>query len=352
MERLILVHLSDLHFGDEMYPLLGSGNQKPTTPNTSKFLKNVPLVSAVYGHDLSALDHLEIRIDQLADDRNWGEDAKLVITGDLTAQGHDSEFALSQTYVRSRFATNRRVKFGLEQVLESDEILSVPGNHDHWEGKYPLKYLKAGSPGPNPDIYPEYFTASDGNSGWWWHRVEELDGLRVQLMGIDSSAENGNRTWARGKLDSNALDELEQCISEADEEANEEDVKVLAVHHSPSSEDNFLKFEDNSAQKLEEFCQNQGIDVLLTGHVHEPLIPGVCNPTDDTPIGFATELRTGTSVQGSPPGEGPDRGQCFLVHTIELADEPGWTSSWKVELFERSGTGDYIPTKIGKFRLL
>jgi hypothetical protein len=65
---------------------------------------------------------------------------RLVVTGDITAGGLQTEFAAAHTYlssvwIRTRQGPNHRV--GLNLPLDRQE--TIPGNHDHWDGsRFPV----------------------------------------------------------------------------------------------------------------------------------------------------------------------------------------------------------------------
>ena len=123
---LTIVQISDLHFGD----LRGSNDDSDLDAVAESWWQANPLFDGYLGHSGDALRHLNQAFKQLRDD----ESAMLLVTGDLTAVGGDSQFSLAGRYLQATAALPSGRSIGLQvgNVLVNG---AAPGNHDHWPGR-------------------------------------------------------------------------------------------------------------------------------------------------------------------------------------------------------------------------
>ena len=103
---IALIQISDLHFAHEFFPK-GHRATVPANPQAA------PLVAAqgLAAHDVAACEDLDNAVGAIFSD--WAATGSppslklLVITGDLTVCGDDSEFSLALTFVRGIVSDQR-----------------------------------------------------------------------------------------------------------------------------------------------------------------------------------------------------------------------------------------------------
>jgi 3',5'-cyclic AMP phosphodiesterase CpdA len=125
-ERLLttIVHISDLHFGD-----LGRQDDATLSAAVVDWWRIHPLFNGYLGHQGIALRHLD---EFMATMKADGAPI-LLITGDITANGAESQFDLVSRYLSSTITLSSGEIIGLEMP----EVMgrTIPGNHDHWPGR-------------------------------------------------------------------------------------------------------------------------------------------------------------------------------------------------------------------------
>jgi 3',5'-cyclic AMP phosphodiesterase CpdA len=187
---IALVHISDLHFAHEWF---SRAQRTPTNVNPTQSI--IPTPGGLGAHDIGACEDLENALQGIAATwkvQNKRPDFKLlVVTGDLTVCGDDSEFVLALTYLRETIVDAWRSGIGLGKI-GFDDVLVIPGNHDHWGGAYRFLY----SGGTPPSIHGTYFPTA-ANKTWWFREFARSTGPVLQLMGIDTCAGRGARFFAR-----------------------------------------------------------------------------------------------------------------------------------------------------------
>ncbi len=106
-----------------------------------------PIWDGLLGHSYLSL----VRLEQLFAKLKHQENAELLLTGDLTAYGSQTQFDTAADYLGAILRPPRALNpIGLRQNKWNSH--SVPGNHDHWSGK-PLIFG-----GPTPAL-AQYFPA-------------------------------------------------------------------------------------------------------------------------------------------------------------------------------------------------
>ena len=336
-DEFLIFHISDLHFDREFYPRLNR--------LTAPVVPRAPLVATqgFFPHDLGACEELENEIKAIKLARKPRR-VLLIVSGDLTRKGDDSEFVTALTYLKSRFRRDWSGFIGLGPHVS--EVFSIPGNHDHWRGSSWHTVASGLSP-----IHDIYFACLPGQLSWY--QTLEEGGVQLQLIGIDSRDPSATTVAARGSLDINVLKALTTKINIADSDAKLKSlipVRVLILHHSPEYRGSSRwvhELDVKSRNELDIFCNTNKIHFVLTGHVHEPIVrSGTIKHT------YGMELRCGTTLQGAPIGNLPGKlGNIFLLHTISgSSGNVNWTS----ELYQRASFGPFTdaPThKIGPLTL-
>lgn len=312
---LSLLHISDLHFG--VPPVYAGG--APTK------WRHLEACDGWLGHHDAALKHLaEFALAEPAA-AQW-----MLFTGDLTACGHPDEFALATDYVRSSV----KLKFG-RYGLRHKKVLGrgIPGNHDHWPGS--IRVVGAANPQleatfPHLPFDPVTTTLANGK--------------KLTIAGINSDAEIRGvglpRFLARGHF-VGQLQTLQAMMGPPEQDT----IRILLLHHSPSWQAKRLAISEASRRALWEFVGQQGISVLLTGHIHVP-IGRITEVVHDRRRWEVLEARCGTTTQidvmplnwvaagTNEPGRFPRNS--LLRH--RLVDH-GKRIDWEVDLYWRRDTG-------------
>lgn len=116
----------------------------------------------------------------------------------------------------------------------------------------------------------------------------------------------------------------------------------MMLHHSPGYRNGtILRLDSQSRDLLNDFCNDNKIAILLTGHIHEIFIEntGVGLPKDDGVGQDTLEIRCGSTLQGTATNN-KSLSQTFFVH---LLDHGVSGFSWKTHVYERhNGSGPFI----------
>jgi len=304
--KVLLLHISDLHFGARYL----SGRRRS-------------LPQGLQPHDLMACDDLELVWKQLI----WTERPKLalvVVSGDLTLMGLDAEFCVANTFIRGRIHSQWNLASGLGGT--ADQQWAVPGNHDHWGGRLnPLFVLQ--QRWLHGSMFPRL-----SNRSCWAERYDDIPGLQLMLMGLDSNAGPHADPFAKGSIDPADLKELEDWMNDFRSSKDQREVRILVMHHSrhfPGVSSKLSHELDVDSQSLlHDFLRDQRINFVFTGHMHEPIVPRASIP----PTGL--ELRCGTTLQRSrsPKSLPSAAGHTFLLHSAELREDQ---VHWESRLFSR-----------------
>ncbi len=195
-----LVHLSDIH------------HQLDWTRRTlsSTGLQGLPgrFELQVLGR-LARFHAVEARLGQLVDDLHALAPDHVVLTGDLTALGHEEEL--------------EPVRELLAPFLEQRRLTVVPGNHDRYTdgpGGRGLERLFAGA--LESDL-PEHATSGG-------YPFARFLGDELVLVGLDSTRVRGWAQYILGKVGDEQLKALERLLD--DPRVRERSV-LLLLHHGP-----------------------------------------------------------------------------------------------------------------------
>lgn len=319
------VHVSDLHLA-EVDPSTGDSRLDARPP---PWWPQLRWFDGYLGHHGIALRHLEDFYLGSGASPGIGprEDARLIVTGDVTATGGSGEYAFAQDFLEGQVSWSGS-PIGLEQsgVLKDR---SIPGNHDHWPGARvrPLRPLVMfGQPGPGFAATFPAFPAIE--------RIPITDQVSLVVARIDSDAEvrpgfpSLTRLLARGRFvqQLRALEALWQG-------ANPDEVRVLLLHHSRMNTKRLLGMTTSSRRALDSLIERCEVSILLTGHMH---IPGgdFWRATHGGTTWDVAEARCGTTTQRDqlPLGYGSStiEPNSLLVHRLypTSAGQIIWGTEW------------------------
>jgi predicted phosphodiesterase len=245
MADLVLVHISDLHFGRlGANDLDARGNEFPFTPQ------------GILGHTHRAC----VRLEQFYTDIQQKEaNVLLIMTGDLTRCGHANEFQVGVDFMGSRsdFGNSDLYRIGLS--ARAWKASSISGNHDQWCGHWTIPLG-----GPTPNFQTTF------RSMPYEERLKLPDGRTLRLLGVDTDADvhpyGCKRLRAQGHFESQL-----KALSNSLNDNKGDEVRALLLHHSTSCpHGKRLNIVPDSLKALEDFIQHCDISVLLSGHLHTP----------------------------------------------------------------------------------
>jgi 3',5'-cyclic AMP phosphodiesterase CpdA len=318
MHLATFLHISDLHFGE-----VDRATGNAVAPNHWRLHR---LLEGYLGHEYKSLLLLQELWEQLKEQ----EDARLIVTGDLTSWAHTSQFEMARQYLGSRVSLVPSGRVGLQQNDWQDR--TVLGNHDHWPGRllvgFPMVMGRSTIEVRNtcPDVP---FVRSS---------IVLPGDYQLTFIGIDTDADvnpfGSDRFFARGIFD-NHLSIVQGKLSAC----SEKEIRVLLLHHSYGFPKYTRGIDRHSRQALERFLYRNKITVILAGHLHEPR--SEAHSLKHRGIDFEfLEARCGTSAQLS---ETPATWQKQLNRTVpnsvlvhRLHDDNDGNVLWHVETVFRS----------------
>ena len=226
MDKLVLVHFSDIHIGST---LLGTVRYKP--------------LEARNGHSILLCQHLQNsfsrgRRDSVPNDFELGNDERLhfVLSGDLTRVGSRNDFHLAFQWLHSQWTlpgpTQPPRQVGL--TLPANDLHSVPGNHDQWEGHSPSLWQGISPPAYNPRLAPTWFKATP------WHVAipSPKKEFVLDLFGVDSNsglAGEGGNFFAEGAISDAQFKVLGAMLKESRKAETADRIprlRAIVCHHS------------------------------------------------------------------------------------------------------------------------
>lgn len=337
MDRILLFHLSDLHFGSGFV-----GTPHPRV--------------ALGGHEAGLCEPLQLALKNAPfEDFQTTKDDKLAyyIGGDLTRTGsvHDFQLVFSCLFSQLTWVKDLTgIVDSLELGLPLAETYSIPGNHDHWKGSvfqflpYPIL-----PPAYNAAIFPNLQDATP-----WRRSIASPNGkLVLELFGVDSSQglkHHSTNLRAQGMLSQEELNGvinsagvvvkkgLKQLFDDAkaDEAADHVPrLRAVGCHHSFGNKNGLVgawPLEQNSVNQLLQLCRKFKVHAVLTGHTHY-FLNWQQNPLKSG--WYVWELRCGSTLQRemATPNTActQPQPQGFLVHALSIANsKPSWTV-WKYQ---------------------
>jgi 3',5'-cyclic AMP phosphodiesterase CpdA len=338
-ERLLatFVHISDLHFGD----LDRSTGSASLDADAKKWWSRHRLFQGYLGHHHDALIHMEAFLSWI---RNEDGEVHLIVTGDLTTVGKQSEFDLCITYLEDAIRLDPSNPIGLGLGSAGARTRTIPGNHDHWPGRRTII-------GAATSAFGKVFTRLPIPIS----RIKLRDDLTVVFCGIDTDADVRTRGTSRILAQGNFITQLKQLEKELGPPGPDE-VIVLLLHHSPcyraSGRTRAFEVHAASLTALNEIITRRGIAILLSGHIHIP----ACKIETVSSRGVQWEVmeaRCGTTLvrdtvplewiksSGAIPPALALNDNTLLVHRVyEVDDHVEWRTSWFVRTvngFENRG---------------
>jgi hypothetical protein len=247
MRLATFVHVSDLHFG-HIDPASFDARAPGLWAKHSSF-------DGLLGHSYNSLRRLEKFFAQMQG--TGTEEARLIVTGDLTTVGHPDQFDMATSFLGGILRYPKGSPIGLRASDWRDR--SVPGNHDHWPGHATIW----GKPTSGlSSAFPTIPYVNDPP-------LPLPSGHQLRFMGIDTDADvssiGTDRFLARGSFTS----QLNILASKLGIPTSNE-IRVLCLHHSQALRSTALEINAPSRDSLHDFIVDQDIAVLLCGHVHTP----------------------------------------------------------------------------------
>lgn len=323
---LTILHISDLHIGD-IEPTSAELDAEARRPWRT--------VAPLRGY----LGHTEIALRQLHD--TWqdlleaDENARVVVTGGVTATGAAGQYVIAKTYLLGALLDLNGKELGLNLGRHGGPGV-IPGNHDHWPGHRCLGVrLAVCMQGSETPAFGRFFPQRPLLPV----RIPLRNGCTVVIAGLDSDADvppgGVKRFAARGSFESQCDAVEAQLRARPDDE-----LRVLLVHHSSITAGvprYKLRIDRRSRRALASLVQDTGIAIVLTGHQHWP---DYARPVDDPAV---VEARCGTTTcrdffPGSRTTEGKLYHNGLLVH--RLFEDEGGGIVWKTEVRARREWAD------------
>jgi hypothetical protein len=270
------VHVSDLHIGD-IDPVNGDAL---VSPLAATVFSNTRWMDGLLGHHGRALQDLAAFFVHLQHEK---EEAKLIVTGDYSRCGSNSELQLAADFIQSHIDLNPPLQNFVGLGL-GPQKLSIPGNHDQWGGSFqPL----GGTPSQYHTVFPRPLP--------FLENVQLSNGKRIVFICIDSDADvsawSSNRARAIGSFQ-NELSKLQSRLPIK----SPNDIRILLVHHSWDQQGWTLRMDKPSKDALAQFLYSYEISAILTGHSHAPLLQPFTASSSAGRCGVH-ELRSGTTTQ-------------------------------------------------------
>lgn len=322
MNLATFIHVSDLHFGRLDISDLDSNNA---------WWKVLVRLQGFLGHGANYIRSL-VRV---SGHLRRTESASLIVTGDLTTCGRTDEFGTVDLYLGSVPTSNTLSYLGLR--CPDWKKYAISGNHDQWPGHCSvLGYA-------NPVVYQWFYDLP---------RISPTLSLRsgheLTFLWIDSDANVGpfsyRRVLAHGSFCSQ-LQELQRRLSTP----GKREIRVLAIHHSPTFAGHFLQIDSWTRKELESFIVTNKISVVLCGHLHNP--PYVQVASANNSVSYL-EARCGSTTQANFDDLKPHERQQLRVRGLTTPKE---TNSLLVHRLVQEAGGIFWETEIwlddiGRFR--
>jgi 3',5'-cyclic AMP phosphodiesterase CpdA len=315
MRLATFVHISDIHFSNDAQDA-----------EVAKIYAVSPKLDGFLGHSYKSLTLLE----PLFDDLKTREQARLVVSGDLTRVGNSLEFEAAENYLGAELTPplGNYVGLGETDWLE----LTTPGNHDRYPG---VPFLWGG---PTRD----FFRLFPGMPKVVDIPLPSSRGHSLKFIMVDTDADVAGWSVKRGAARGSFTTQLRALRGMLGPPGALE-IRVLCLHHSRAHRGKFLGIDSATRTELDDFIVSHGIRVLLSGHIHEPPLVETSLATGPSGSRRYLEARCGTTTQrnlfhlpyywrnlpGFKVGK-PHWSNSLLVHRLlEENDE----ILWDVELF-------------------
>jgi Calcineurin-like phosphoesterase len=233
----------------------------------------------------------------------------ILVTGDLTQKGGGSEFGLAHRFLHAYWNPKPFEEKTVGLGAGEDRVLTIPGNHDVWNGKI-----------LNPVVHRDVLKAHFWELPWAHVLSDYAEGVELHLVGLDSCSGLFDLSLAQVATAQGAVDQAHLGRAGAlfgrlwarrggdAGAAGRQILRAVLVHHPPDC------MTRSSRRTFLEWLETQQVSAILTGHTHE-------HRCDDRPItgGFPCyEFRCGTTLQAGTWGKLPGmESNHFYVHRIE-----------------------------------
>ena len=221
-----LIHVSDFHLGDDLYP-----QTSPSAASGYLTARNPQFET----HDLAVLEALSNSVTRAH--QTSRVPVKVLITGDLTALASKQASELAFDYMNHSIGLVGGMHIGFNQA----EALVVPGNHDVWGKQAGNTHSGVNPIPPTRAEFDQRFNlpaslASHPQSGNKFpYRIELHRSPLIYFYGLDSArvdAYTGNQTnslLSDGYVDSQQLSDLEELVKG---EPAPPRLRIAALHHA------------------------------------------------------------------------------------------------------------------------
>ncbi len=325
-EAIVLAHISDLHFGEVLANNLFSFRSRTFhyPPHDFTLCLDFP----------NALEYIRAELLELSDE----EIINVVLSGDMSATGLGTEFAVGHSLLRSQLRIKRE---GLGRYaglsLLNDQIAAVPGNHDHFNGLRFLRRPRAYT----PSILPTHFRRTPWVKQW----LSSSGNVTLEIHGIDSNsglAPKRTNFRAKGSFSTTELEDLKANLERSKNRKTEPGiirVRALVTHHSLmyagfGAVVGAVELDDVSRDALLQIATKYKIGVIMTGHTHDSDFHPHPVVDPDGIMNEVWEIRSATTFQG--PAQ-PNK-QGFWCDVVWLSDVGprwyGWRFNWAASRFE------------------
>lgn len=231
-----IIHLSDLH---------QQADWKNRSWHSTGWLGLLGRVELHGFGRLKRFHGVQARIEQLIDDLHALDADHVVITGDLSALGHEDEIG--------------RVHELLAPLLREQRLTVIPGNHD--------RYTDA----PGARVFERYFAHDSAMPEYAVHDgfpFVRLVGDDLALVGLDSTRVRGLSHYFVGRLGKEQLSALEKILVDPRLEGR---TVVVLLHHGPFGPHGAFDWTHSGlidSKELLRVVHGRNV-VVLHGHSHE-----------------------------------------------------------------------------------
>jgi hypothetical protein len=269
MRLKTFIQISDIHISDHNYDA-----------EALALYSILPKMDGFLGHSYKSLTLLAPFFRDLVQQ----ESAELIITGDVTRLGGVREFDTARVYLERELVPPQGYYVGLNNRYSLK--LAIPGNHDHYPG---VPILVGGPTAGLAKMFPHMATVVNMPLGTAGHELTFL------LINTDADVHPwGYKRWlARGSF----VSQLKALRTQLTPQGPKE-IRVLCLHHSRAHRGVTLEIDDASRDELANFIVEEGVAVLLSGHIHYPPLVKLATAVDSTGKSAEyLEARCGTTTQ-------------------------------------------------------
>ncbi|OHV07751.1 metallophosphoesterase family protein [Kushneria phosphatilytica] len=208
-------------------------------------------------------------LDALVQDIGCQQPDHIALTGDLTQLGLASEC--------------HQARHWLEQLGDGETVSVIPGNHDTYAPERGASPLSLWGPWMQDDPEPDTSSPSrscltqsrDNRAAFPW--VRRRGG--ISLIGT-STALPTPWTMATGGLGDAQLERLAECLSRAGQRG---DYRIVMIHHVPCPGMIRWRKRLTDMAAFRQVIRRCGVELVLHGHAHRPLLGWLDTPTGRAP---------------------------------------------------------------------